>query len=52
MSFLGAVSRITVDLGEHGSVVAQLPTSEAATFTAGSLAKLTLRQDPVLVIAL
>jgi ABC-type sulfate/molybdate transport systems ATPase subunit len=51
-SFLGAVSRITVDLGEHGSVVAQMPTSQATGFTAGSLAKLTLRQDPVLVISL
>ncbi|HST82985.1 MAG TPA: ABC transporter ATP-binding protein [Kineosporiaceae bacterium] len=51
-SFLGAVSRITVDLGEHGLVVAQMPTSQAASFTAGSLAKLTLRQDPVLVISL
>jgi putative spermidine/putrescine transport system ATP-binding protein len=49
-SFLGAVSRITVDLGEHGSVLAQLPTSEAATFIAGSRARLTLRQDPVLVV--
>jgi len=51
-SFLGAVSRITVDLGEHGSVVAQMPTSEATAFAGGSLAKLTLRQDPVLVVSL
>jgi hypothetical protein len=33
-------------------VVAQLPTSEAAGFAGGSLAKLTLRQDPVLVVPL
>jgi putative spermidine/putrescine transport system ATP-binding protein len=51
-SFLGAVSRVTVDLGEHGSVVAQMPTSQAAGFVGGSLAKLTLRQDPVLVVPL
>jgi putative spermidine/putrescine transport system ATP-binding protein len=49
-SFLGAVSRITVDLGVHGSVVAQMPTSQASGFTGGSLAKVTLRQDPVLVV--
>jgi putative spermidine/putrescine transport system ATP-binding protein len=49
-SFLGAVSRITVDLGAHGTVVAQLPTSEAVGFTAGGLTRLTLRQDPVLVV--
>jgi putative spermidine/putrescine transport system ATP-binding protein len=49
-SFLGAVSRISVDLGDHGTVVAQLPTSQAAAHPGGTLAKLTLRQDPVLVI--
>jgi putative spermidine/putrescine transport system ATP-binding protein len=49
-SFLGAVSRISVDLGEHGTVVAQMPTSQAAAYTGGTLAKLTLRQDPVLVL--
>ena len=49
-SFLGAVSRITLDLGPHGTVVAQLPTSEAAAFSAGRRARLTLRQDPVLVV--
>jgi putative spermidine/putrescine transport system ATP-binding protein len=49
-SFLGAVSRITVDLGANGTVLAQLPTSEATGFTAGSVARLTLRQDPVLVV--
>jgi putative spermidine/putrescine transport system ATP-binding protein len=49
-SFLGAVSRITVDLGSHGTVVAQMPTSDAVGVVAGSLTKLTLRQDPVLVL--
>jgi putative spermidine/putrescine transport system ATP-binding protein len=49
-SFLGAVSRISVDLGEAGTVVAQLPTAQATAFAGGSLAKLTLRQDPVLVV--
>ena len=49
-SFLGAVSRVTVDLGQYGTVIAQVATSEAAGFAAGSRAKLTLRQDPVLVV--
>jgi putative spermidine/putrescine transport system ATP-binding protein len=49
-SFLGAVSRVTVDLGKHGTAVAQMPTSQAGGFTPGSVARLTLRQDPVLVV--
>jgi putative spermidine/putrescine transport system ATP-binding protein len=48
-SFLGAVSRITVDLGEAGTVLAQLPTAEAAHYAAGSRARLSLRRDAVLV---
>jgi putative spermidine/putrescine transport system ATP-binding protein len=48
-SFLGAISRITVDLGENGMVLAQLPTSQAASYPAGSRARLGVRRDPVLV---
>ncbi len=50
ISFLGAVSRITVDLGAAGPVVAQLPTSAASDVRAGSLARVTIRRDPVLVV--
>ena len=48
-SFLGAVSRISVDLGAGGLVVAQLPTSDAVGHTPGRRVRLTLRPDPVLV---
>ncbi len=50
ISFLGAVSRVTVDLGPSGPVVAQMPTSQASDFPAGSLARVTIRPDPVLVV--
>ena len=48
-AFLGAVSRVTVDLGAAGLVLAQLPTSEALRHVPGSRVRLTLRPDPVLV---
>jgi putative spermidine/putrescine transport system ATP-binding protein len=48
-AFLGAVSRLSVDLGPAGVVVAQLPTSEAGRHGVGSRVRLTLRPDPVLV---
>ena len=48
-AFLGAVSRITVDLGGGLTAMAQLPTSEAGAYPAGTRARLTLRPDPVLV---
>ncbi len=48
-AFLGAVSRVTVDLGGGLTAMAQLPTSEAAAYPAGTRARLTLRPDPVLV---
>jgi putative spermidine/putrescine transport system ATP-binding protein len=48
-AFLGAISRVTVDLGDRGTVLAQLPTSEAAAYAAGVRARLGVRRDPVLV---
>ena len=48
-AFLGAISRITVDLGDRGMVLAQLPTSQAAAYPPGSRARLGVRRDPVLV---
>jgi len=50
VTFLGATSRVSVDLGD-ATVLAQLPTSEAATLTAGSRIVLAIRPDPVLVSA-
>ncbi len=49
-TFLGATSRVTVDLGDT-TVLAQLPTAEATTLPAGSRVALTIRPDPVLVSA-
>jgi putative spermidine/putrescine transport system ATP-binding protein len=48
VAFLGAVSRVTVDLGDT-TVLAQLPTSAAADHPAGSKVRLVLRPDPVLI---
>ena len=48
VAFLGATSRVTVDLGDI-TVLAQMPTSAASEHPAGSKVKLALRQDPVLV---
>src|SRR5439155_15833866 len=48
VAFLGAVSRVTVDLGDI-TVLAQLPTSAASDHPAGSRVRLALRPDPVLV---
>ena len=48
VTFLGATSRVTVDLGDT-RVLAQLPTSDAAALSAGSRVTLTIRRDPVLV---
>ena len=49
-TFLGATSRVTVDLGDT-TIMAQLPTSEATELPAGSRVTLTIRPDPVLVSA-
>jgi len=48
VAFLGATSRVTVDLGDI-TVLAQLATSAATDHPAGSKVKLALRPDPVLV---
>ena len=48
VTFLGATSRITVDLGDT-TVMAQLPTADATELTAGSRVALSIRRDPVLV---
>jgi putative spermidine/putrescine transport system ATP-binding protein len=50
VTFLGATSRVSVDLGD-ATVLAQMPTSEAATLGAGSRVSLAIRPDPVLVSA-
>jgi putative spermidine/putrescine transport system ATP-binding protein len=46
--FLGATSRVSVDLGDI-TVLAQLPTSDAGALTAGTRVRLSLRTDPVLI---
>jgi putative spermidine/putrescine transport system ATP-binding protein len=48
VTFLGATSRVTVDLGDT-TILAQLPTSDATALPAGSRVALTIRPDPVLV---
>jgi putative spermidine/putrescine transport system ATP-binding protein len=49
-TFLGATSRVTVDLGDV-TIMAQLTTSDASELPAGSRVTLTIRPDPVLVSA-
>jgi len=49
-TFLGATSRVTVDLGDT-TILAQLSTSDATAHPAGSRVALTIRPDPVLVSA-
>ena len=47
-TFLGATSRVTVDLGDI-TIMAQLSTSDASKLPAGSRVTLEIRPDPVLV---
>ena len=49
-TFLGATSRVTVDLGDT-TILAQLSTADAMEHPAGSHVALTIRPDPVLVSA-
>ncbi len=49
-TFLGATSRVTVDLGDV-TIMAQLTTADASELPAGSRVTLTIRPDPVLVSA-
>jgi putative spermidine/putrescine transport system ATP-binding protein len=48
IAFLGATSRVSVDLGDV-TVVAQLTTSDATSLPAGTRVRLVLRPDPVLI---
>lgn len=48
VAFLGATSRVTVDLGDV-IVLAQMPTAQASEHPAGTRVRLTLRPDPVLI---
>jgi putative spermidine/putrescine transport system ATP-binding protein len=48
VAFLGATSRVTVDLGDM-IVLAQMPTANAAATPAGTRVTLSLRPDPVLI---
>ena len=48
VAFLGAISRVTVDLGDM-TILAQLPTAAASDHPAGTRVRLVLRPDPVLV---
>ena len=47
VSFLGAISRITVVFADGSTVVAQLPTSMATAFPPGSSVRVSVRPDPV-----
>jgi putative spermidine/putrescine transport system ATP-binding protein len=46
--FLGATSRVTVDLGDM-TIMAQLPTAQASAHPAGTRVRLAIRPDPVLI---
>ena len=48
VSFLGAMSRVTVDLGD-AIVLAQMPTADVGSHAAGTRVKLEVRPDPVLI---
>ncbi len=48
-SFLGAISRLTLDLGGDGTVLAQLATADAMAHPPGSTVRLRVRPDPILV---
>ena len=48
VAFLGATSRVTVDLGDT-TVLAQMATSAASDTPAGTKVRLALRPDPVLI---
>jgi putative spermidine/putrescine transport system ATP-binding protein len=50
VTFLGATSRVTVNLGD-ATIMAQLATSDATALSAGSRVALAIRPDPVLVSA-
>jgi putative spermidine/putrescine transport system ATP-binding protein len=49
-TFLGATSRVTMDLGDT-TIMAAMATAEASTLSAGQRVTLTIRPSPVLVSA-
>ena len=49
ISFLGAVSRVSVDVPGTGTMIAQLPTADVVDLRPGDRVVLTVRPDPVLV---
>ncbi len=48
LAFLGAVSRVTVDLGD-ATILVQVPTADAVAYSAGTRVQVALRLDPVLI---
>ncbi len=48
LAFLGAVSRVTVDLGD-AVVLVQIATADAAAYPAGTRVQVVFRLDPVLI---
>ena len=48
VSFLGAISRVTVDLGD-ATVLVQVPTADAAAHPHGARVRVSVRKDPVLI---
>ncbi len=50
-SFLGAISRVTVELDEGGSVVSQVPRSMVENVSTGDRVEVTLDAVPVLVVS-
>ncbi len=48
-SFLGAISRLTLDVSGAGTLIAQLATADALAYSPGTPVRVRLRPDPVLV---
>ena len=48
-SFLGASCRLTIDLPNHGRIVAQVPSSDAAQLGAGAKVDVSFRSNPIFV---
>ena len=50
-SFLGAACRLTIDLDNHGRIVAQVPSSDAPQLGAGAKVEVSFRNNPIFVKA-